>query len=212
MDKRTLQAIAAVAVALAAALAGYALYARSEARAQHEAIAALVAASTVELKETLSSGASPEKLEAAEDNLQKLRTMNVSRQRALADAAEHYLIAAHTVVRASGEAARLSHEADAARQALATHMAVRRSDAWFGAALKLKERVEKAHFELNLACKALDEVLGAIAEDVQALAPRVGAQALLDEPTRLAARTRAQDDARRAAAELAQARRLVEPR
>jgi len=77
---------------------------------------------------------------------------------------------------------------------------------------ELKERVEKDHFDLNLAYKALDDVLGSVYDDVKRLKPLVGADSLLDEPARAAARKQVQDELQRADAELLQARRLVEPR
>ena len=210
-DKRIHIAVGVIVLVLAA-IAAYAIHARNQTRTQQQEITALVVGATDQLKDVLANGSSDEKLKLADANLATLRTMNVSRQRVLADAAEHYLISTHTIVRAKGDAARLARQAAASRQALAAHIGTRRNDAWFGNALKLKERVEKDHFDLNLAHKALEDVLAAIYEDVKRLRPLVGADALLDEPARVAARKQAEDESQRAAADLLQARRLVEPR
>ncbi|HEX2565868.1 MAG TPA: hypothetical protein VHL85_03355 [Burkholderiales bacterium] len=211
-DKRIPIAIGVIVLLVVAGIAAYVIHKKNQTRAQQEEISALVSSATAELKEVLAKGASEEQLKLAQANLDTLRTMNVSRQPVLADAAEHYLISTNTIVRAKGDAARLGRQAAASRQALAAHIATRRNDAWFGAALKLKERVEKDHFDLNLAYKSLEDVLSSIGEDTRRLAPMVGADALLDEPTRAAARKQAEEDSQRAAAELVQARRLVEPR
>jgi hypothetical protein len=210
-DKRIHIAVVVIVLVLAG-IAAYAIHARNQTRTQQEEITALVASATAQLKDVFAKGWSDDKLKLADANLATLRTMNISRQRGLADAAEHYLISTHTIVRAKGDAARLSRQAAASREALTAHIGARRNDAWFANALKLKERVEKDHFDLNLAYKALEDVLGAIYEDVKRLKPLVGADALLDEPARLAARKQAEDDSQRAGAEVVQARRLVEPR
>jgi hypothetical protein len=210
-DKRIPIAIGVIVLVLAG-IAGYVVHVKNQTRAQHDEITALVASATGELKEVLAKDASDESLKLAAGNLDTLRTMNVSRQPVLADAAEHYLISTHTIVRARRDVARLSRQAAASRQALAAHIATRRNDAWFAAALKLKERVEKDHFELNLAYKSLEDGLASIGEDAKRLAPLVGTDALLEESVRAASRKQAQDEGQRAADELVQARRLVEPR
>jgi len=210
-DKRIPIAIGVIVLVLAA-IAAYVIHLRNQTRAQQQEITALVAGATEQLKDVLQNGSSDEKLKAADASLESLRTMNVSRQPLLADAAEHYLISTRTIVRAKNDAVRLARQAAASRQALAAHLATRRNDAWFANALKLKERVEKDHFDLNLAYKALDDVLGSIYDDVKRLKPLVGADLLLDEPARASARKQVQDELQRADAELAQARRLVEPR
>jgi hypothetical protein len=209
-DKRIPIAVGVVVVL--AAIAGYFIHLKNQTRAQQRDLTALVASATDELKEVLAKGPSEAHLKVAESNLETLRTMNIVRQPALADATEHYLISTHTIVRAKLDAARLAGQAAASRHALAAHIATRRNDAWFAHALELKEKVEKDHFGLNLAYKGLQEVLASMPEDVKRLAPLVPPEALLDESLRVSARKQAEDEAQRAAAELAQARRLVEPR
>ena len=210
-DKRIPIAIGVIVLVLAG-IAGYVVHVKNQTRGQQQEIVALVASATGELKDVLAKDASDENVKLAADNLDTLRTMNVSRQPVLADAAEHYLISTHTIVRARRDVGRLSRQAAASRQALAAHIATRRNDAWFAAALKLKERVEKDHFDLNLAYKSLEDGLASIGEDARRLAPLVGTGALLDESLRAASRKQAEDDGQRAADQLAQARRLVEPR
>jgi hypothetical protein len=207
MNKKHLKAIAAAAIVAIAAAAAWAVHVRNQTRSQHDAIAALVGDATEELAEALTKGSAG--MARADQRLETLRAMDVSRQRPFADAAEHYLISTRTIARASADAARLTRQAAADRQALAAHMGARRSDAWFAASLELKKRVEKDHFDLGLAYKALDEVLFSLAEDTKRLSAYVQPSQLLEDNLRASSRTRLKDEAAAAAAELEKARRLV---
>src|SRR5947208_3939474 len=104
----------------------------------------------------------------------------------------------------------------AGRRALTAHMNAaggsRRGEAWFRAALDLKKKVEREHFELDVTLKALYELLGSLPDAEKRLAPRIQPALLLDERLRAQAHEQARADAERAAAELEQVRRLAEAR
>jgi len=217
---KVLWAIVAAALVAGAAAGAYAWHAAQQKREQQRAIAALVDNGTAQIKAALSIDAahssargSPGAAELLEAQaaLDQLRAMDSARQRGFAEAAERYLISAHSIVRARGEAARLSREAAADRQALAAQLASRRNDAWFAATMAIKKRVEQEHFDLAHAYQGLDEVLGALGDDTQALAQYVPANTLVNQAQRDDARRQAKDDAARAAAELERSRRSIEP-
>jgi len=88
----------------------------------------------------------------------------------------------------------------------------RRGEAWFRAALDLKKKVEREHFELDVTLKALYELLGSLPDAEKRLAPRIQPALLLDERLGAQAREQARADAERAAAELEKVRRLAEAR
>jgi len=171
-------------------------------------VASLVADATAELRKALGagpSGASVAKLDAL------AQSAKTSPNPAAGSAAEAYLLGARGIARQRAESERLSREAAAARNALAGHMAraERRSTTWFHGATELKRRVEASHADLSRSLKTLDDLLGNLPEAEKRLAPHVAAAALLEQSEIDAARARAQDDAKRAASELEQVRRIV---
>jgi hypothetical protein len=89
------------------------------------------------------------------------------------------------------------------------HSGARRTPGWFTHAVSLKKKVEQDHRELERSLKALEELLTTLPEASKRLEPHVAPAALLEDSVRRTARTRAQDDARRAAAELTKVRNLT---
>ena len=205
-------ALVAAALITAAAGGGYAWHAAKQKTEQQRAIAALVDKATAEMRGALAGAPGAAELAEAQAALDALRALDSSRQRAFADAAERYLISAHTIVRARGDVARLSRQAAADRQALAAQLAARRGDAWFSTPMAIKKRLEQEHFDLAHAYQGLDEVLGSLGDDTRALAQYVSVGGLIADAQRDAARKQAKDEAARAALELEQARRSIEPR
>jgi hypothetical protein len=114
------------------------------------------------------------------------------------------------VVRRRVEAARLERRAALNRQALSTHMARAgsRNSSWIHDATELKKRVERDHFDLNLTLRAMDELLGGLPDAYKVLAAQVDPALLLEESLLQTARRQAQDEAKRAAAELERLRGL----
>ena len=139
----------------------------------------------------------------------RLKAAQAPRDPALVEAAEVYIVSAREIARRRVEAARLERSATANRVALEAHLGRARNDAWFRDALALKKRVEHDHFDLDVALKALDELLRGLPEAEQALAPRVAPEVLLDEGEREKARRAAQLEAKRAGAALERVRALA---
>lgn len=194
----------AVAVAAAAAWWGYTTRAKSSER---ETVHKVVGDTTTLLREALAKPPTAELVAQMEANL---KAVNAPRNRELADAAEHYVIGAREIARRRADAARLSADAAAARQALAAHMA-RRSQApgWYSDATKLKTRVEQLHADLGRTLKAIEDLFYTLPDAQKRLAPHVPASLLLDAAARDAGRKQAEDDAKRATAELERTRSLL---
>jgi len=202
--------LVAAALVIAGALIGYAMYSKYQMLRQERAVAALVGDTTTQLRQALTATPTKEIFSRIDGNL---RSLKAPRQPELADAAEHYILGAREIVRRRLDAARFAQQAAAGRQALTAHMNAaggRRGEAWFRAALDLKKKVEREHFELDVTLKALYELLGSLPDAEKRLAPH--AALLLEERLRVQAREQARADAERAAAELEKVRRLAEAR
>src|SRR5437763_6439893 len=207
MNRTTVGIVGIVALAAAAVLgqAGYVVYQK---RAQQKQVAALVGDSTEKLSQALGAKVTPELVSALDANLQATKAPRLPE---LADAAEHYIIGARAIARRRVVTTELERRAAASRAALAGHMAhaSRRNSGWLRDALSLKQRVEREHYDLGIALKALDELLYTVPESEKRLAPHVGQALLLDLKVADAARRQAQVDAQRANDEITRVRRLV---
>ena len=198
----------AAAVALAAAIAGYAGWSSSQTGKQQAALRQLLADSTGTLREALAKGATAEAASKLDANLQAI---SAPRDRAFADAAEHYILGAREIVRRRVDADRLIREFAEARQALAAHMTrptVPR-ERWIHAASELKRRVETVHGDLGRVLKALDETLESMADARKRLEPHGAAAAQIEPDAVEAARKRAQAEIAAANAELEKSRDLL---
>src|SRR5262245_56157150 len=190
-------------VALVAAIGGYFAWASSQKGQQQAALRSLLSESTSILRESLTKGPTAAVAAKLDANLQAIAA---PRDRAFADAAEHYILGAREIVKRRLDADRLIREAAEGRQALAAHIArptVPR-ERWIHAATEMKRRVETSHGDLGRVLKALDENLESMADAQKRLAPFVAA-ALIEPDAVAAARTRAQGEAKAAAAELEKA-------
>jgi len=199
-------------LAIVGAVIGYTMYSKYQTVRQERAVAALVGDTTTQLRQALTAAPTKENFSRIDGNL---RSLKAPRQPELADAAEHYILGAREIVRRRLDAARFAQQAAAGRQALTAHMNAaggRRGETWFRAALDLKKKVEREHFELDITLKALYELLGSLPEAQSRLAPHVRPALLLEDRLRLQAREQARADAERAAGELEKVRRLAEAR
>ena len=200
-----------IAALVIAGAVGYTMYGQHQRLQQERAVTALVADTTTQLRQALTATPTREMFSRIDGNL---RSLKAPRQPELADAAEHYILGAREIVRRRLDAARFAQQAAAGRRALTAHMNAaggsRRGEAWFRAALDLKKKVEREHFELDVTLKALYELLGSLPDAEKRLAPHRAL--LLEEPLRAQAREQARADAERAAAELEKVRRLAEAR
>ena len=200
-------------LAIVGAVIGYTMWGQHQKLQQERAVTALVADTTTQLRQALTATPTREMFSRIDGNL---RSLKAPRQPELADAAEHYILGAREIVRRRLDAARFAQQAAAGRRALTAHMNAaggsRRGEAWFRAALDLKKKVEREHFELDVTLKALYELLGSLPDAQKRLAPRIQPALLLDERLGAQAREQARADAERAAAELEKVRRLAEAR
>jgi len=200
-------------LAIVGAVIGYTMWGQHQKLQQERAVTALVADTTTQLRQALTATPTKEIFSRIDGNL---RSLKAPRQPELADAAEHYILGAREIVRRRVDGARFAQQAAASRRALTAHMNAagggRRGEAWFRAALDLKKRVERDHFDLDITLHALYDLLGSLPDAEKRLAPHVQPALLLEEPLRLQAREQAREDAERAAAELEKIRRLAEAR
>lgn len=202
------------AVVLVVALGAWWGYGAYDERAQQRAIAALVAETSVEIRESLSGMPSSERAVAIEATLEALQGTRKSRQRDFASAAEHYLIGARAIALRRVDAVRLAEHAQATRQALAAHMAgaARRGEGWIRQAADLRRRMTQAYADLKRTQEAVAETLYTMPAVTKALAPYVERSALVEDAEFDAAYKRAQQEAEAAAGALRKAGRLPPPR
>ena len=207
VNRTTVSVLGIVALAVGVLL-GQASYVVYQKRAQQKQVAALVGDSTAKLRQALGAKVTPELVSALDANLQATKAPRLPE---LADAAEHYIIGAREIARRRVVVTDLERRAAASRAALSGHMAhaSRRNSAWLRDALSLKQRVEREHYDLGIALKALDELLYTLPESEKRLAPHLSQALLLDLKVADAARRQAQADAERAHDELTRVRRLV---
>ena len=143
-------------------------------------------------------------------HLERLRAEDASRNKALAEAAELYLVDVHAMLRVQANAARALAAARASRRALAAHMnsAEGRGVGWIQRALALKERAERDNFDSRAALGALAGLYYAHAESQRKLRAAVPEAPLLAEEERRRLHQAAKDAEARAEQDLEQLRRL----
>ncbi len=199
--------IGAVALVVAGG-AGYAFYAAKEKREQQQAILSLLGDSTAQLRKALTAPPPPELVAKLDGNL---KAAKAPRDPALAAAADQYIHSALEVARRRSDAERWGREAALSRRALSMHMAAAsvRDAYWIRIASDLRKRVERDHFELDIALKALGTVLATLPETRKRLEPQVSAALLLPDAEGREASERAAASAKRAAEELEKTRRLT---
>jgi hypothetical protein len=202
--KLALVGLLAAAIAAGAGAWAYQGYRKQQ---QEQAIAAAVGEATKKLRAVLAAP-SREAAASVDAGLGEVKKAGYS---PLADAAEHYILGAREIARTRVEGVRLAHAAAAGRQALSAHMrsARGRGGRWFRDAVDLKKQVERDHRDLERTLKLLEDSLTSLPDSAKRLEPHLGAGALLEDSLRQRARTQAQDDARRAAAELQKVRNLT---
>jgi len=201
--------VAAIVLAIAGGT-GYYLYAEKQKKDQRRAVVALLGETTAQLRQALNGPPAPDLVAKIDGNLKRVKA---PRDPQLETAAGHYIHGAREIARRRSEAERLTREASMSRRALAMHMsaASRRDSYWIRVASDLKKRVERDHFELEVSLKALSHLLHTLPEAQKELAPHVNAALLLEDSERRRARERAEESARRAAAELDKVRNLALP-
>jgi hypothetical protein len=216
--------MAAVALLVLAAAAAFGwAYSEYRKRALHAAVVALVADTSVRLREVVSGGSTPtadqaevvRKLEgeAAEidRHLEALRRLNPAPNRALVDAAELYVVTARELARrmASSHRHRVELQQSAAALRALVESVDPRSGSWIEETLRARERAERDYFSYRLAVEAAANLLGSLREATRELGRYADASLLLEERLRAKGEAQAREAARQAADELELARRLA---
>ena len=218
-------AIKAVVIILIAGVVTAALawaYSEHRKRELREVVVALVADTSLRLRDALSIEADPTtanrpetgRLDAhvatVERHLVMLQDKDSPSIGALAEAANDYVLTVREILRRQASSHRYRLQLSANLLALRNHMrADDRSGSCVPAAVQAKERVEEDYRNYKLAIDALGKLLESYPASRAKMAPHVSAALLADESLVAAARKRALDDSRRTADEIEQARQLA---
>jgi hypothetical protein len=210
--------LGAFAGVIVLAIGGGFYYGAMKKRALESGAAASVADATVRLRDAaalpLDGPQAAAQLQAHEaalaEHLERLRAEDASRNKALAEAAELYLVDVHAMLRVRANAARALAAARASRRALAAHMAQAegRGAGWIPRALALKEKAERDNFDYRTALGALAALYYAHRESQQKLRAALPDAPLLADEERLRLHQAAQEAEAKAGQELEQLRRL----
>ena len=207
--KKTVVIALVAVIAVVAAWWGYGEHRKGE---QRKAIVALVSDTATRMSSALTAtDGGPEaarKLEehtaAADRNLAELKRMNTAREPAFAEAADDYLLTGREILKRLVNVQRYRQLLSESLPALQAHMrADNRTGAWVQEAVKARERVNKDHRDLTIAAGVLDQLLQSFPASQKKIAPFAGPAVLIDDSVLTAARARALEAVKQAAAEIA---------
>jgi hypothetical protein len=217
--------VAAVLVALLAVSAlGYLAYGNYKKREFRAAVVELVRDTSRRFEDALAIEGGPASAETAQtvhgldENAQEvdkhvieLHGMAASPDRALADAAEEYLLTVREILRKQAASHRYRIQVGGSDAALRDHMrgAGRRSKAWIDEAVRLKDRLEKDYFDYRLSAEAFGRLLDAYPQSRQKLAAQAAAAPLTRDEAAQAARRRATQNLKRVEEQVQQDRQLA---
>ncbi|HEX5091263.1 MAG TPA: hypothetical protein VFV84_01085 [Burkholderiales bacterium] len=215
---RTTVLVGAIAAVLVLVVAGVMLYGAKKKKDLESSALASAMQATAYLREAAGLGVgaprAADALRAHSDDLERrlatLRAEDSGRNRALAEAAEVYVVDAQAILRNHSEASRAFTAWRSSRAALLAHLrnAGNRGPAWIQTALALKSRAERDNFEARTAAEALEGLLKAHGDSqarLRAVAPKVP---LLGDAERRALQQSAHDAVERAENDLQALRRL----
>lgn len=214
--------IASVVVAVVAGLA-WAGWGALQKRALQAEVVSLVSAAGDRLGATLAANVNMptgdliERLDNSIDetdaNLQRLRAAKARLDPALVEAADEYLANALAVLRRQAGGARSRAKFIDSRQALVAHMrgAAQRSGAWLSEAIQLRQRLDKDHYEYQLAVTSLGNMLAEAPKARGKIASRLPALNLPESGVLGEARERTLAAAEATRREFEQAKQLVRP-
>ena len=217
-----------IVIALATIVAvglGYWGYGTHKKRELNQTAVAALADASARMREALSIEAAPiadraqaaQKLEehvaAMDRHLKGLQGLDTSRNRALADTADHYLFSVREILKKQADSHRHRLLLADSLQALREHMrADNRTRAWVQQAVKAKERVNKDYRGYARAAEALGQFIETFPASQARIAPYVGASALIPDELTETARQSVLASARQAAAEVEKMDRMLLPR
>jgi len=200
------------------AVAGSLFYGLKKKHDLESSATASAADATARLREAagiaLDAPQAAERLQAHADvlaqNLERLRREDVSRNKALADAAELYLVDVQAILHVQANAARALAASRASRRALSAHIehAEGRGPGWIQRALALKEKAERDNFDYRTALGALAALYFAHRESQDKMRAAAPGTPLLEEAERARLHQAAKDAEAQAVQDLEQLRRL----
>src|SRR5688572_24147238 len=226
-DKAAGKSLVIVAVALVvAAVLGYWGYGAYQKRELHSVLRASVTAAGTQLREALALEAGPAPAEhlkaaqridafaaSADQAVERMKSLPVSRDYALADIVDGHLVTAREILRKGGSIHRLYALHTESLGALQDHMrSDNRSGAWVKQAVSAKERAEKDFRDYRIAVDTYNQLLDALPASQKRIASFAGADALVDNALIAKARSHALASAEQAAAEMEKVRRLAGPK
>jgi hypothetical protein len=217
LTRNAIFGLAALVLASALGAWGVSAYRKTQ---LHKAVAALVRDSSERLEAALAL--SPEAASAqtvarldeqaqeVDKHLIELRDTSASSDRALAAAAEEYLLTVRQILREQAASHRYGIQVAATEGKLREHMrgAGRRTKAWIDEAVGAKDRMEKSYFDYRVSSEALDRLLASYPPTRKKMAAQLRVP-LLDDDAAEAARKRIAAASRRVAANVEQARQLA---
>jgi hypothetical protein len=177
------------------AAVGYVGYSAFKTRELNKASLAALTDTNARLREALSIEVGPppvdraqivkkldEHAAAADRHLQEFKRLDAARNRALADAADYYLLGAREILKKQADSHRYRLAYAESSRALREHMrSDNRTSAWFPQAVKVKERVNKDYRGYNLNAVALGQFLETLSAAQKRIAPYIEPSALLAE-------------------------------
>lgn len=206
------------AAVIVLAIAGSLFYGMKKKHDLESSAAASVADATARLREAagiaLDAPQAVDRLQAHADvlgrNLERLRAEDVSRNKALAEAAELYLVDVQAMLHLQANAARALAASRASRRALSAHMerAEGRGTGWIERALALKAKAERDNFDYRTALGALAALYYAHGESQAKIRAAAPGTPLLEEAGRARLHQAAKDAEAQAVKDLEQLRRL----
>ena len=188
---------------------------------QQKAVSALIGDSTRRLdsalaleKETESSpqtvGKLDEQVQDVDRHVIELHDLGDSPNRALAAAADDYLLTVRQILRQQAASHRYRLQLTASEDDLRGHMrtAGRRSGSWIEDAVRLKDRMERNYFDYRVSAEALQRLLGEYPAARKSVAAQLALPLLTDEAVE-EARGRTAANLKRISASVERARQLA---
>ncbi len=207
------------ALILASALGTWGVSAYRKAQL-HKAVAAMVRDSSERLEAALALNLDAatsqtvtrldEHAQEVDKHLIELRDLSASSDRALAAAAEEYLLTVRQILREQAASHRYGIQVAATEGKLREHMrgAARRSKAWIDEAVSAKDRMERSYFDYRVSSEALDRLLASYPPTRKKMAAQLPVPLASDEAVE-AARKRFVGASKRVGASVEQARQLA---
>jgi hypothetical protein len=202
----------AVAALLAVAAAGYWGYSAHQKRQEaRKAMLALVADSAAVLRDALGIETAPPTVDRSrfvkrladhaaktESNYRRFQRLGSRPGRALADAADAYLLGARETLKRQLEAHRQRVLMAEDARALREHMGSgNRGAEWGGEAVRAREKLNHSHRAYRIAAEALDSLLESLPENQARVAPHLAPTSIIPDALVADARRRVQQDLRR---------------